>query len=83
MVARAAGRVIVVAGGGVTDRNAARILRESGVAELHCSARTALPSAMQFRNTAVLMGAALAASEFEHKVASAARVAEVRHHASS
>lgn len=37
LVARAAGRLLVVAGGGVRAHNAARLIAETGVAELHGS----------------------------------------------
>jgi len=37
------GRIVILPGGGVTPQNAARILRETGVTELHLSARKARP----------------------------------------
>lgn len=40
---QAAGRLVVMAGGGVRPHNAARIVRESGVRELHFSARLPVP----------------------------------------
>ena len=43
LVARAAGRIRIMAGGGVSPANAAAIVRETGVRELHARAATALP----------------------------------------
>jgi copper homeostasis protein len=44
LVARAAGRIAVMAGGGVREHNAARILAETGVRELHSRRAFALPA---------------------------------------
>jgi len=43
LVERAAGRIVVMAGGGVRAHNAARLLAESGVPELHGSRVFSLP----------------------------------------
>lgn len=43
LVEQAAGRLVVMAGGGVRPANAARIVRASGVRELHVSARHPAP----------------------------------------
>lgn len=40
---RSAGRTVVMAGGGVTEHTAAEIVRRTGVAELHFSARASAP----------------------------------------
>ena len=49
LVEQAAGRLVVMAGGGVRPANAAQIVRESGVSELHLSARQrARPSPLPF-----------------------------------
>lgn len=49
LVEQAAGRLVVMAGGGVRPANAAQIVRESGVSELHASARQPIqPSPLDF-----------------------------------
>lgn len=53
----AKGRIILLAGSGVNPLNAMTILRESGVHELHASARSAKVSKMNFRRQDVAMGA--------------------------
>lgn len=40
LVARGAGRIAIMAGGSVTEENVTRIVRESGVREVHLRART-------------------------------------------
>lgn len=49
---RAAGRIILLAGAGVTPVNAAEVIRQSGVDELHASARSLHPSAMSYSGSA-------------------------------
>lgn len=52
----AAGRIIILAGAGVTPANAATIADGSGVTELHASCKTAVTSGMRFRRAEVSMG---------------------------
>lgn len=54
---RAAGRISIMAGAGVSPANAAEILRISGADELHASARSRVGSVMAYTGTAP-MGAA-------------------------
>ncbi|MCM1349017.1 MAG: copper homeostasis protein CutC [Firmicutes bacterium] len=51
-----AGRINILAGSGVNPTNATQILKQTGVHELHASARTTKTSTMKFRNDAVSMG---------------------------
>ncbi len=53
---KAAGRVTILAGSGVTPANAADILRVSGVSELHASARSRIESQATYRRSGVAMG---------------------------
>ncbi|XP_030841380.1 copper homeostasis protein cutC homolog isoform X1 [Strongylocentrotus purpuratus] len=69
LVTRSQGRIIIMPGGGITERNLQRILDGSGVKEFHCSARTARQSQTTYRNPAVSMGAALRPPEFSMKQA--------------
>ncbi|XP_067565836.1 copper homeostasis protein cutC homolog isoform X5 [Pseudorca crassidens] len=49
LIDQAKGRIVVMPGGGITDRNLQRILEGSGATEFHCSARLARDSGMKFR----------------------------------
>lgn len=68
LIDQAKGRIVVMPGGGITDRNLQRILEGSGATEFHCSARSARDSGMKFRNSSVAMGASLSSSEYSLKV---------------
>jgi copper homeostasis protein len=64
---QAAGRIIVMPGGGITPRNVQRIATATGVSEVHLSARGIVESQMRFRNTRCFMGGALRPGEFSWK----------------
>ena len=64
---QAAGRIIVMPGGGLTSRNIQRIVADTGVAEVHLSARRRVESAMSYRNSSVFMGGTLRPPEFSWK----------------
>ena len=74
--------IVLAAGGGVTDQNAAAILRETGAPELHASARDAVSSTMGFRpEPPIFMGGEKTNgpnSEFEWRCTSAAKVEGIR-----
>ncbi|CAB1312419.1 unnamed protein product [Coregonus sp. 'balchen'] len=74
LVEQAKGRITIMPGGGITERNLQRILEGSGVLEFHCSARSSKDSAMKFRNSCVNMGASLTAPEYGLKVADVSKV---------
>ena len=63
LVARAAGRIEVMAGSGVNASNA-RLLAATGVDALHFSARRSRESAMRYRNPAVSMGGCAEVPEY-------------------
>lgn len=71
---QAKGRIVVMPGGGITERNLQRILEGSGASEFHCSARSPKDSGMKFRNSSVNMGAYFSAPEYSIKVADVAKV---------
>lgn len=81
MVQAAEGRLVIAAGGGVSEANAATIARRSGVDELHGSLRTTRRSAMTFRpRVPIPMGSEKLngpETEYETKEASAQRVSAV------
>jgi len=67
LVAAAAGRIIVMAGGGIRDHNVAALLKRTGVREIHAGLRSVVSSPMRYRNEEVILGAApiLADEHFE------------------
>ncbi|MBN8246863.1 MAG: copper homeostasis protein CutC [Verrucomicrobia bacterium] len=78
LVRQAADRIVVMPGGGITERNLPRILRECDAREFHVSASGSRDSRMEFRNTRIPMGRTLSASEYTVPVADAVRVARFR-----
>lgn len=74
LIEKAKERVIIVPGGGITERNLERILGESGAKEFHCSARQSVPSIMRYKNTNTSMGSTFGPPEFVNKVASYEKV---------
>jgi len=64
LVKTAAGRLEIMAGGGIREENVQRILEESGVRELHASLLSPVPSPMRFRNEEPVMGV-LRGKEYE------------------
>lgn len=65
--AQAAGRLVVMPGGGISARNVRKIVERTGVQEVHLSARGQVESGMMFRNTRVFMGGALRPPEYSWK----------------
>lgn len=51
------GRLKILAGGGINPSNAAKIIQATGISEVHASARSKMPSKMQYRRDGVAMGA--------------------------
>lgn len=74
---QAAGRIIVMPGGGITARNVRRIAEATGVREVHLSARASVESRMEYRNARVFMGGALRPPEFSWKTTDAGAVRRV------
>jgi copper homeostasis protein len=74
---QAAGRIIIMPGGGITPRNVRKIVSACGVSEVHLSARKAVESEMQHRNGRVFMGGTLRPPEFSWKSTDAVAVREV------
>lgn len=74
LVRRANGRIIIMPGGGITERNVARIIAHSGVTEIHASVRTTVDSPMAYRRGHVFMGGALRPAEYAIKTTSSSGV---------
>ena len=68
LIELAAGRLIVMPGGGITARNVARIIRETGANEIHFAALSETPSGMTHRNPHVFMGGELRPAEYARLV---------------
>ncbi|MGB3851802.1 MAG: copper homeostasis protein CutC [Tunicatimonas sp.] len=78
LVKQAAGRIIIMPGGGINEHNIQALVRQTGVSECHVSGRTTEASPMQFQNHHVYMGGALRVPEYERKVTSPNRIAHFR-----
>ena len=77
LVRRAGRRLIVMPGGGITDRNVGRIVSATGVTEVHFGCAVPAEGRMVFRNPRVFMGGALRPPEYTLEVARADDVARV------
>jgi copper homeostasis protein len=64
LVEQAAGRIVVMACGGLRPDNIGTVVRETGVPELHFSTQIQVPSLMQYKKAALTMGGAPAEREF-------------------
>jgi copper homeostasis protein len=78
MVARAGERLIVMPGGGVTERNIQKLLTQTKAREIHSSAGGLRDSRMTFRNPRVFMGGQVGPPEYALKVAREDRVRTFR-----
>lgn len=71
---QADGRITLLAGCGVNERNIARIAHETGIHEFHFSARESVKSEMVYKNESVSMGGTVHIDEYERNVTTARRV---------
>ena len=78
LIERAAGRIVIMPGGDITDRNAARIQRETGAAEYHFAAFSPGASGMRWRNEAVFMGGTLRPPEYDRPGITAGAIGAVQ-----
>lgn len=77
LVARAAGKISVMPGGGIDVGNVRTLVDATGVGEVHLSARKVVESGMVFRRDEVFMGKASEGAEYVTKVADVEVVREV------
>ncbi len=77
LVERFRGRVTVLAGGGIGEGNAAQIVRETGVTEIHLRGSMIEESGMAFRRTGVFMGKAYQPDEYHRSETSEQRIRDV------
>lgn len=64
----AAGRIVIMPGCGITVRNIGKVIRTTGVSEVHVAVTEGEESPMRFRNGRVFMGTALRSEEFRRCV---------------
>jgi copper homeostasis protein len=79
MVGWSAGRVTVMAGGGINESNAVTVVRETGVTEIHLRGSAVEDSAMRLRRPGVFMGKAYQPDEYRHTETSEPRIRAVVH----
>jgi copper homeostasis protein len=77
LVARAAGRIVVMAGGGISAETAAAIVDRTGVRELHVGGAVMVPSAMTFRRSEISFARAPMPDEYTLAVADEGRLRRV------
>jgi copper homeostasis protein len=77
LVRRAAGRIVVMPGGGITDRNVARVVNRAGVEEVHFAVLEPREGRMVYRNPRVFMGGTLRPPEYALDVTQPHSVAAV------
>jgi len=65
---QAAGRIVVMPGGGITPQNVRQIVDGTGVSEIHLSARKSVESKMRHRNARCFMGSATRQTEYNRKM---------------
>jgi copper homeostasis protein len=78
LVRHAGDCLLVVPGGGITERNVQKILRQSGAKEFHVSASASRESPMIYRNPRIAMGRQLGPPEYQVSQASETRVSAFR-----
>jgi copper homeostasis protein len=74
LVQKAGDKIIILPGGGITERNISRILTTCKAKEFHISGRTTRDSRMQFRNSRCTMGGALKPPEFSLSIVDSSKV---------
>ena len=77
LISHAEGRIVVMPGGDITPRNAARIAADTGAEEFHFAAFASEPSGMAWRNEAVFMGGTLRPPEYDRAATTAGAIRAV------
>ena len=77
LISHAEGRIVVMPGGDITARNAARIAADTGAEEFHFAAFASEPSGMAWRNEAVFMGGTLRPPEYDRAATTAGAIRAV------
>ncbi len=74
LVRRAAGRIVILPGGGVNEGNVLQVMAETGAREGHVRGTSAVGSAMAHRNPRVSFRSTIEADDFVLKVTDAERI---------
>ncbi len=77
LVAQAGERITILAGGGIDESNAARIVRETGAREIHVRGSRVAPSRMKFRRDGVAMGKSYQPDEYRRVETASDRVRDM------
>ena len=77
LVKKAGDRIIVMPGGGINERNIAKIIDGSGAKEVHVTGEAWIESRMEYRNPNSFMGGEFRAPEFSLKVTDPNRVRDL------
>jgi copper homeostasis protein len=80
LVRRAAGRIVVMPGGG-TERNLSKVLAATGVSEVHVTGFSPVESPMVYRNPRVFMGGELRPPEYSRFVTDSGLIRRLREQA--
>lgn len=74
LVEKAAQRIIILPGGGITERNLRKIVANTGVRECHTSGRKSIASTMTYQKSHVFMGGELRLPEYSLSVVDAEKI---------
>jgi copper homeostasis protein len=77
LVRRAQNRIVVMPGGGITSRNAERVIAGAKPKEIHFAALDRAASGMQFRRPYVFMGGELRPPEYDRLLTSEAAIRKI------
>jgi copper homeostasis protein len=77
LVEKAGDRIIIMPGGGITERNIKKIAETSRAREFHVVGTTMVDSPMRYRNPRAFMGGQFRPPEFSRSVTDAARVRDI------
>ena len=78
LVRRAGDRIVVMPGGGLGERNIAKVVAATGARELHVTGFATVESPMRYRNERVFMGGTLRPPEYQRSVTDAAKIERLR-----
>lgn len=74
LVEKSAQRIIILPGGGITERNLRKIVTKTGVTECHTSGRKSITSTMTYQKSHVFMGGELRLPEYGLSVVDAEKI---------
>ena len=74
LIRRADGRITVMPGGGITERNVAKVVAGTGASEIHVAALSSVASRMTYRNPNAFMGGEFRPPEFSHDLTDVNRI---------